>query len=71
VSDSADASTTVGVDLEPDEPEPARPRRSTGTKMFIVGPSRFGEPRQLQIAERLFGRPPDRVEGGVSVWMVP
>jgi hypothetical protein len=44
---------------------------ATGTKMFIVGPSRFGEPRQLEIAQQIFGRPPDRVEGGVSIWTVP
>ena len=44
--------------------------RAAGVSMVIVGPSRYGEPTHLRIAEQLLGRPPDRRVGGVSIWEV-
>jgi hypothetical protein len=35
---------------------------------FVVGYSRYAEKKQLALAEQLFGRPPDRRVGGVSMW---
>jgi hypothetical protein len=42
--------------------------RAANTSLFIVGYSRHAEKKQLALAEQLFGRPPDRRIGGVSIW---
>jgi len=43
---------------------------AAGVTLFMVGYSRYGEPKQLLLAEQLLGRPPDRRIGGVSIWGV-
>jgi hypothetical protein len=42
--------------------------RTAGVSWFVVGYSRYAEKRQRALAEQLFGRPPDRRIGGVSMW---
>jgi hypothetical protein len=37
-------------------------------RFLIVGPSKLGEHRQLQIATELMARPPDRTFGRVAIW---
>ena len=44
-----------------------RELRNARVQSLIVGPS-ADAPRHAEIAEALIGRPPDRVEGGVSLW---
>ena len=41
---------------------------NTGAQFFLVGYSRRDEAVQLELAERLLGRSPDRRVGGVSIW---
>jgi hypothetical protein len=36
--------------------------------MFIVGPAPYHDPRPLRLARQLLSRPPDRTEGGVTIW---
>jgi hypothetical protein len=48
--------------------EARRELRTTRARYLVVGPSIGGKARQLVIAHALVGRPPDIVEGGVSLW---
>lgn len=48
-----------------------RELRETHASLFMVGPSPTGTARQLEIAEKLLGRPPDRKVGGVAIWTLP
>jgi hypothetical protein len=45
-----------------------RELRASGVSLFMVGFTRRGEARQLEIARQVLGRAPDRRVGGVSIW---
>ena len=48
-----------------------RELRETHATLFLVGPSPTGTARDLELAERLLGRGPDRTVGGVAIWRLP
>lgn len=45
--------------------------RASHATMFIVGYSKLGEAKHLELAQELLGRPADRHVGDTSIWDLP